>query len=184
MTSTTTSDTTVSPGAADLTREQRFIRRLAAAHHSGTLGALRQWHPGQIDTRVIALTQDASRGEYDPWALTAKAFTLFHSGRLNVLYGYEGNGIGGWARRVGGGTPTIDRLVTALNRAQNPLDLDRQLTALARMNAGSARFSPHWQTVLSELVTWSDPARRDDVRFTWARDYNTFTPSATTDTTT
>jgi len=172
------------PVDLDPTREQRFIRRLAAGHHAGELGPLHYWHPGQIATRVIAFTRDADRDEFIPWALTAKAFALFHAGRRDVRYGYEGNGIGGWARRVGGGTATIDRLVTALTRAQQPLDIDRQLTALARMNAGSARFSPHWQTVLDELVTWSDPARRDDVRFTWARDYNTFTPSAATATST
>ncbi len=165
------------PVDVDLTREQRFIGRLAGGHRSGALGPLHQWHPGQIDERVIALTQDADRDEYIPWALTGKAFALFHAGRRDVRYGFAGAGIGGWARRADASAQTLQRLVGALTRAQNPLEVDRQLTALARMNAGGARFSPHWETVLAELVAWSDPVRRDDVRFAWARDFNTYVPS-------
>lgn len=168
------------PVNLDLTREQRFIRRLATGHRAGGLGALHCWHPGHIDTRVVAVTQDASRDEYIPWALTAKAFALFHSGRREVRYGFDGTGIGRWARRADTSPQTAERLISALTRAQHPLEVDRQVSALARMNAGGARFSPHWETVLAELVAWSDPTRRDDARFAWARDFHTFTaPPAT-----
>lgn len=175
--STPVTATAAEPESANLTREQRFIRRLAAGHSSGKLGPLFSWHPGQIDTRVIAFTSDADRDEYIPWALTAKAFALFHSGRRDLRYGYAGTGIGRWARRADSSPQAVDRLVTAFTRAQHPLDIDRQLTALARMNTTGARFSPHWETVLDELVSWNNPALRDNVRFTWARDYNTYTPA-------
>lgn len=177
MTNSATTDE-AEPVNLDLTREQRFIRRLAAGHNGGGLPALHRWHPGQIDPQVIAFTQDADHDEYIAWALTGKAFALFHSGRRDVRYGFDGTGIGRWARRADTSPQTTERIVSALTRAQNPLDVDRQLTALARMNTGGARFSPHWETVLAELVAWGDPARRDDVRFTWARDFNTFTPSS------
>lgn len=164
----------------ELSREDRFIRRLAAAHSSRTIGALMNWHPGIIDPGVIALTQDADEIEYIPWALTGKAFARFHSGRRDVRYGYPGTGIGGWARRIDADPVAVERLITGLARAQAPLDLDRGLTALARMNPRGQRFSPHWPTVLNELTTWADPTRREQVRFTWARDYYTYTPPATT----
>lgn len=162
----------------ELTREDRFIRRLAAAHSSRDIGPLMRWHPGQIDPRVIALTQDADHTEYTPWALTGKAFALFHSGLRDVRYGYTGTGIGGWARRVDADPVAVERLITTLARAQSPLDLDRALTALARLNVRSPRFSPHWQTVLDQLTGWTDAARRDHIRFTWVRDYYTYTPLA------
>jgi len=168
------------PVDLDPTREQRFIQRLAAGHRSGALGPLHQWHPGQIDTRVFAFTQDASREEFVPWALAGKAFALFHAGRRDVRYGFSGTGIGGWARRADASPQARERLVSALTRAQAPIEVDRQLTALARMNAGGSRFSPHWETVLGELGGWTDPAGRDDVRFTWARDFNTYTSADTT----
>lgn len=166
----------------ELTREDRFIGRLAAAHYSRTIGSLMHWHPGQIDTRVIAITQDASEEEYTPWALAAKAFALFHAGRRDARYGHAGTGIGGWARRVDADPVAVERLITALTRAQAPLDLDRALTVLARMSPRSPRFCPHWQTVLAELTGWADPTRRDHVRFTWARDYYTYTPPSSTPT--
>lgn len=174
----TITDTTGEPSPAtdDLTREQRFIRRLAAGHAAATLGPLRYWHPGQIDPEVIAFTQDATRAEYVPWALTAKAFALFHSARRDVRYGYAGDGIGRWARRADISPQTIERLLTALTRAQEPLDVDRQLSALARMNTLGARFGPHWETVQAELVAWADPVTRDDIRFAWARDFYSYTP--------
>lgn len=176
MTQPPTTSPDVGPVTLDTTREQRFIRRLAAGHAAGTLGPLHRWHPGQIDPQVIAFTQDATRIEYIPWALTAKAFALFHSTRREVRYGYPGDGIGRWARRANTNPQTIERLLTALARAQDPLNLDRQLTALARMNIASARFAPHWETVQTELVRWADPTTRNDIRFTWSRDFHTYTP--------
>jgi CRISPR type I-E-associated protein CasB/Cse2 len=173
MTSTTTTGAPVASVDLDPTREHLFIRWLAAGHAAGKLGALHQWRPGVIDPAVIALTQDADRAEYVPWGLTAKAFALFHSGRRDVLYGFTGTGIGRWARRCGADSVATERMITALARAQDPLAIDRQLTALARMNT-PGRFSPHWETVLAELVCWADPTRGDDARFAWSRDYYTF----------
>lgn len=173
-------DTTTADAQRELTREQRFIRRLAAAHASRTIGALMNWHPGVIDPRVIALTQDADETEYTSWGLTGKAFAVFHAGLRDVRYGYAGTGIGSWARRVDADSVAVERLIATLARTQAPLDLDRALTALARMNPRSPRFSPHWHTVLDELTQWADPARRDQVRFAWARDFYTYTPPAAT----
>lgn len=164
-------------GEQELTRQERFIRRLAAAHHSRNLGALFQWHPGQIDVRVFGFIEGATDPEVIPWALTAKAFALAHSGRRDVRYGDTGTGIGTWVRRLDSGPENAERLVTALTRAQDPRDLDRILSAIAKTPARSPRFSPHWGTVLQELTDWSDPTRRPDIAFRWARDFHTFTPA-------
>jgi hypothetical protein len=39
------------------------------------------------------------------------------------------------------------------------------------------RHSPHWHTVLEELLRWADPATRAEVRFTWARDFYRYVPA-------
>lgn len=173
-------NTTAGRETEQQTREGRFLRRLAAGHHAGTLGALRRWHPGDIDPAVIALTQDAESAEYVAWGLTGKAFAVFHSSLRDVRYGFTGTGIGSWARRVDADPVAAERLIATMARAQSPLDVDRQLTALACMNTRQARFSPHWETVLTELTAWANPATRDTIRFTWARDYYTYTQPTTT----
>lgn len=161
----------------ELTRQERFIRRLAAAHHSRSIGPVMYWHPGQINVRVFGLIEGASDSEVIPWALTAKAFALLHSGRRDVRYGEQGTGVGGWVRRLDTGPENAERLITALTRAQDPRDLDRTLCAVAKAPTRHPRFSPHWGTVLEELSTWADPARRNDIQFRWARDFHTFTPA-------
>ncbi|MEB3023399.1 MULTISPECIES: type I-E CRISPR-associated protein Cse2/CasB [Mycolicibacter] len=158
-------------------RDERFVRRLAQAHRSRaeTLNAARRWQPGVVDHRVVALTcldtEPASASEYPCWAQTAKLFAIWHGGRTDPQYGYAGNGIGRWAHQLGVGDPSAERLIDRITAAATPLTLDAALTALARRRTPRP---PHWATVLAELADWSDPARQDQVRFAWARDFYSF----------
>jgi hypothetical protein len=158
-------------------RDDRFVRRLAHAHRSSSpgLAAARRWRPGVVDHRVAGLacldSEPASAAEYPCWAQTAKLFAIWHGGRIEVAYGYSGNGIGRWAHQLGVGDHGAERLIAHITAAATPDALDAALTALARTRPPRP---PHWQTVLAELAAWADPAQRDNVRFTWSRDFYSF----------
>lgn len=165
---------------AALGRGERFVRRLGYAHRSRSadLRAALRWHPGVVDRQVVSLTcldfEPASAAEYPWWAQTAKLFAIWHGGRADPGYGYPGNGIGRWAHQLGVGDPSGERIIGRITGATTPLNLDAALTALARRRTPRP---PHWMSVLGELTAWADPARRDGIRFAWARDFYRFSPS-------
>lgn len=163
----------------DTNRIDRFVTRLAREHkhRSHTLAAARRWVPTTVDYRIAELTcldtEPATAAEYPAWAQTAKLFAIWHGGRQVALYGWPGNGIGRWAHQLGVNNPAGERIIERLTDATTPELLDAALTALAKTRTARP---PHWATVVTELTDWADPAKRDQIRFTWAHDFYSFPP--------
>lgn len=153
-----------------------FVSRLVVAHSSQSreLAAARRWRPGEVNGLVLALVGPTSPQHYSSFATTAKLFAVWHQGRSMASQGFPEHGIGQWAHQLGVGDPKVQRLFSRIINAHNDNDLAVALTALA---AGRTRRSPHWETILNELLRWSDPSARIAVRFGWANDFYRYRPN-------
>jgi hypothetical protein len=168
----------VIPVATDQSVNGDFVHRLVNAHSSRSpeLAAARRWHPGEIAVNLPTLIGPASpEPEQHPcFAMTAKLFAVWHQGRSAASQGFPPHGIGRWAHQLGVKDPKAERLISRIIAADNGNELTTALTALA---ASRTRRSPHWETVLTELLRWSDPAERAAIRFDWARDFYRYVPA-------
>lgn len=153
-----------------------FVSRLLDAHaiQSRELVAARRWRPGEVNGLVLALVGPTAPQHYSSYATTAKLFAVWHQGRSAPSRGFPEHGIGQWAHQLGVGDPKVQRLFSRIINAHNDNDLAVALTALA---AGRTRRSPHWETILTELLRWSDPSARIAVRFDWANDFYRYRPN-------
>lgn len=155
-----------------------FVRRLVIAHsrRSPELASARRWRPGELDGAVLMLIGPASleREQYPCFAMTAKLFAVWHQGRSAASQGFPAHGIGWWAHQLGVNDPKAQRMISRIIFADNGNELTTALTALA---ARRTRRSPHWTTVLTELLRWSDPSARAATRFDWARDFYRYVPA-------
>jgi hypothetical protein len=165
----------MTPQEADRAVCDDFVCQLVVAHRSGSpeLASMRRWHPRDVDADFVALAAAAPSGEYPCFALTAKLFAVWHQGRSAASEGYATQGIGRWVHQLGVRDPKAKRLISRIIAADTEDELNHALTALAAMRT---RRSPHWATVLTELLRWADPATRADIRFDWARDFYRYEP--------
>jgi len=160
------------------TSDADFVRRLAAAHHSRKLSPLRRWQYPAVDLGVVALTEGSSRDDYLVYALTGKAFTLWHSGRSDPRYGREGTGLGKAMRQIGSAgaygprDPGAVRALDGLVRAESPAQLAAALDKVSALLSGTDH-PPHWSTLAEDVRQWHDRSTRDAVRLRWAQQFHT-----------
>ena len=164
------------PTDADQRVNADFVRRLLLAHSSRSceLAAARRWLPGEVNRHVLTLVGPASPQHYSSFAITAKLFAVWHQGRSAASQGFPEHGIGRWTHQLGVSDPKVQRLFCRIINADNDNDLAAALTALA---AKRTRRSPHWETVLNDLLRWSNPAARVATRFDWANDFYRYLPN-------
>jgi hypothetical protein len=164
--------------AADCGVSDDFVCRLVLAHsrRSPELAAARRWRPGDVGGDVVALVGPTSTEEYPCFATTAKLFAIWHQGKRSTSRGFPVDGIGRWVHQLGVKDPKAIRLIGRIVAADTGDDLAAALTVLA---AKRTRRSPHWETVLTELLRWADPAERTAIRFDWVRDFYRYVPSRT-----
>lgn len=165
------------------TSDEDYIRRLVAAHHARKLAPFRRWRYPAVDPAVVALTEGSTREDYRIYALTGKAFTLWHSGRTDPHYGREGTGLGKAMRQIGragaygprdpGAVRALDGLVLAETSDSLAAALDKVSAKLS-----GSDHPPHWATLIEDLRQWHNRATRDDVRLRWAQQFHTNAPKA------
>jgi CRISPR-associated protein Cse2 (CRISPR_cse2) len=171
----------VIPPGVDQRVNADFVHRLLVAHSSRSceLAVARRWSPGDVDRHVLALVGPVSPLHYFSFATTAKLFAVWHQGRSAASRGFPEDGIGRWAQQLGVGDPKVQRRLDRIINADNDNELAAALTALA---AKRTRRSPHWESVLRELLRWSDPSARVATRFDWASDFYRYLPNPTEET--
>ena len=165
--------------------DDTFITRLAAAHRAKNtqgLSALRRWTPEFYTPADLAsitqLTEGLDDRDYLTRAIVGKGFVTWHSGRVDVTYGYPGASIGDTLRRLlrdPATELTARRRMDAILVAES---VDALTTALIAAIALADRIdrAPHWATLAADIRTWLDPATRNTVRLRWAQHFNTYRP--------
>jgi hypothetical protein len=153
-----------------------FVRRLLVAHstRSRELAAARRWRPGDVNDQLLALIGPVSPQHYSGFATTAKLFAVWHQGRAVASEGTPEHGIGWWTHQLGIGDAKTQRMFGRIINAHNDSELVAVLTALA---AKRTRRPPNWETVLEELLRWSNPSARVTTRFAWANDFYLYRPN-------
>lgn len=173
--------------STELTPHARVVRRVAHALNSAdpAAAALRRWTPGMVDPAVIGIVAEAPDDLWQAWASVASAMVRHHSSGGPVRYGYPGTGLGKALRQVGYSDEqalrTLKRLTdaTSLDQLHTTIVAATELMRRAKTGAGRTSVVPHWETVLAEVETWTDPTTRDQARVGWARDFHTYIPRAT-----
>lgn len=165
------------------TPDEFFVTRLAAAHrakNSRGLSALRRWTPDAYTpadlAAIVQLTEGISETDYLTRAVVGKAFVTWHSGKVDVSYGYRGSSIGD-ALRQGLRDPskelTVRRRVESILTAESNEALTAAITSAVALLSSIDR-APHWATLAGDVRTWLDPTQRNTVRLKWAQNFNTF----------
>lgn len=161
-----------SPHFADLPRH------LAHLHYSRSsdLSHIRRWTFGTVTGPIARVAAADTHTNFLASALTAQAFTLWHSGKKEVHYGKTGTNLGRAMRQLGTPdgfgykNPTVAHLFDLLLAASTGAELQRHLTTIMKRLRHNDH-PPHWETLAEDLARWLDPQTRNQVRIDWATSF-------------
>lgn len=167
--------------------KETLTRRLAALHFSREpeLSACIRWQPDHVDPQVIRVVRSDTRDHFIAGALVAKCFAIYHAGRQNVNYGGDtslGKAMRALGTREPGTIRLFDRLLTANTTSELHTVLVQIIRALKPLNQDKPWQSPSWTVLHRDLIRWSDPQKRNDVRQDWAQAFVTFQQAQSTNT--
>lgn len=176
---------------AERTPDEQFITRLAAMHHSRdrALTGLRTWEPGHVSPQqlvdVARATEGLDFGDYETRAAVGHLFAVWHAGKSGVTYGYPGTTIGNALRTLGSSgqgygprNPAVERILTSVVTATTFGDLLAALSHATKL-LKPASAPPHWETLLTDIRAWRQPATRNLTRLAWSQAFYTSPPKKT-----
>lgn len=173
---------TEKPAVLPSTPQQWLAWRLASAlKKQGTpinralTSSARRWTPGTINGTVSTLTGATTRAQWQPWALAAKLFAIWHSGSAEPQGTHPNwrGGVGDWVRSYHKVDDLhADRILNQLVTANTFTDITAILSGLADKTRKVG--APSWAIIATELEWWNDPITRDQTRLDWAIAYNTY----------